>query len=298
MIKGLNDKDIIIDFSLSLGDCIATIPYADKYRIDNNCNTSVRVNSRFKFLFENSYPNLNYVDTTKGFNKIITIDYQFNKKLQEGIVEGLGYENAEWIKPILKIKPKERPIKNKYVVINIHSTLQMKYWNHPDGEKSRGTSPYWNELCHMLRKNGLTPVVVEKDEMFGNFPFYNGFPKKAVKKWGVSLEDTVNYIQHAEFFIGLSSGLGWLAHGLGMKTAMIANFTDEDHEIPLNEENYKRITNKSVCHGCFNNLKSNLKYGFIDWGECPEHKDTDRQFECHTSITPEQVFNEIKEWIR
>ena len=62
---------------------------------------------------------------------------------------------------LLKVKMKERPLKNKYVVINIHSTTQMKYWNHPDGEKVRGDSPYWNELCRMFRKNDLTPVVIE-----------------------------------------------------------------------------------------------------------------------------------------
>ena len=41
----------------------------------------------------------------------------------------------------------------------------------------------------------------------------------------------------------------------------------------------------------------NINFNPSDWYWCPEHKDTDRQFECHTNITPEQVFNEIKEWI-
>ena len=222
-------------------------------------------------------------------------------KLQEGIAELLGYKNAKWIKPLLDIKPKERPVKNKYVVINIHSTAQMKYWNHPDGKRVRGTSPYWNELCRILRKNGLTPVVVEKNEFWGVNPYYNGLPKKSVKRVGMPLEEVVNYIQHAEFFIGLSSGLAWIAHGLGKKTAIIANFTNEDHEIPLDENNYKRITKKDVCHGCWNNPKYDLMSIYKDrndtWDECPEHKDTKREFECHTSITPEQVFNEIEDWI-
>jgi autotransporter strand-loop-strand O-heptosyltransferase len=252
-------------------------------------------------LFENSYPNLNFIDNKEGFDKIINPNYQFYKKLQEGIAEHLGYKNAKWIKPILNIKPKERPIKNKYVVINIHSTTQMKYWNHPDGKQVRGDSPYWNNLCRMLRKNNLTPIVVEKNQLYGVAPNFNGLPKKSVKRVGMPLEDVVNYIQHAEFFIGLSSGLAWIALGLGKKVAIIANFTNEDHEIPIDEYNYKRITNKSVCHGCWNNPKYDLQNIFDNkiavWDECPEHKGTNRQFECHTSITPEHVFNKIEDWI-
>ena len=294
-------KGTIVECSNSLGDTIATIPYVNKYKIDNNCDVSVKINPDYMFLFENSYPNLNFIDNKEGFDEIINANYHFYKKRQEGIAEHLGYKNAKWIKPILDIKPKERPVKNKYVVINIHSTAQMKYWNHPDGKRVRGTSPYWNELCRILRKNGLTPVVVEKNELWGVNPYYNGLPKKSVKRVGMPLEEVVNYIQHAEFFIGLSSGLAWIAHGLGKKTAIIANFTNEDHEIPLDENNYKRITKKDVCHGCWNNPKYDLMSIYKDrndtWDECPEHKDTKREFECHTSITPEQVFNEIEDWI-
>ena len=294
-------KGIIVECSDSLGDTIATIPYVNKYKIDNNCNVSVKINPDYIFLFENSYPNLNFIDNKEGFDKIINPNYQFYKKLQEGIAEHLGYKNAKWIKPILNIKPKERPIKNKYVVINIHSTTQMKYWNHPDGKQVRGDSPYWNNLCRMLRKNNLTPIVVEKNQLYGVAPNFNGLPKKSVKRVGMPLEDVVNYIQHAEFFIGLSSGLAWKALGLGKKVAIIANFTKEDHEIPLDEHNYKRIVNKSVCHGCWNNPKYDLQNIFDNkiavWDECPEHKGTNRQFECHTSITPEHVFNKIEDWI-
>ena len=35
-----------------------------------------------------------------------------------------------------------------------------------------------------------------------------------------------------------------------------------------------------------------------DWGVCPEHKDTPRQFECSKSITGEQVINDIKKLIK
>ena len=38
-------------------------------------------------------------------------------------------------------------------------------------------------------------------------------------------------------------------------------------------------------------------YYISNWDNCPKYENTNRQFECHTSITPEQVFNKIKDWI-
>ena len=40
------------------------------------------------------------------------------------------------------------------------------------------------------------------------------------------------------------------------------------------------------------------KFDPSDWYWCPLHKDTERQFECHTSITPQMVYDEIKNWIK
>jgi autotransporter strand-loop-strand O-heptosyltransferase len=149
----------------------------------------------------------------------------------------------------------------------------------------------------MLRKAGITPVVTEKDELFGKPPFYNGIPKKSVKKLGISLLDTINYIEHAEFFVGLSSGLSWLAHGLGKKVAMISNFSEDWYEFDINDENYIRIINRDVCHGCWNKVGIDFDFVSQDWFWCPKHKGTDRHFECHTSITPQFVFDSIKKWI-
>jgi autotransporter strand-loop-strand O-heptosyltransferase len=70
---------------------------------------------------------------------------------------------------------------------------------------------------------------------------------------------------------------------------MISNFTEEDHEFTSNTT---RITNKSVCNGCWNNPM--FKFDKGDWNWCPEHKDTPRQFECHKSITPQMVMEKIK----
>lgn len=290
-------KVLIKIFSEALGDSIVSMPYISKYQQDQDCDLYVKVNKKFHFLFKESYPNLKLTDNEEGFEEVILIRYWFKKNIQEGFANDLGYPNWEYIKPTINISPKKRPIKGKYVVLGVHSTQQLKYWNHPNGKSVQPLSPNWNKLCAMLRKKGYTPVVVERDELYGEPPYRNGLPKKSNKKIGTSLEDTVNYLQHAEFFIGLSSGLTWLAHSLDTKVVMISNFTEDWHEIPLDYPDYKRITNKSVCHGCFTQANTEYPHDSMDWYWCPKHKDTPRQFECHTSITPNMVMEQINDWL-
>jgi autotransporter strand-loop-strand O-heptosyltransferase len=99
----------------------------------------------------------------------------------------------------------------------------------------------------------------------------------------------MNVIHHSEFFIGLSSGLSWLSWGMGKKVVMISNFTTSDHEFNLD---CIRITNPLVCNGCWN--KPEFKFDKGDWNWCPVHKGTDRQFECHKSITSQMVIDKIQ----
>lgn len=288
---------VLIDLlSNSMGDTIGVMPCIDEFRKIND-KVIVRINPVFEKLFTLSYPDVIFFRENMTYDKSVKIHYDFTKPLQTGFAEQLGFFNWEYIKPKVDSFKKERPIKNKYVTISVHSTSQLKYWNHPNGIKSQIDSTYWSELCSLIRKKGYTPVVVERDELFGIPPFRNGLPKNANKKFGLSLEDTINHIEHSEFFIGLSSGLSWLAHALDKPVAMISNFSEDWHEFGLNDPKYKRITNKSVCHGCWNLVTKEFTFNYDDWYWCPRHRGTDRQFECHTSITPEMVMNEIEDWL-
>ena len=101
------------------------------------------------------------------------------------------------------------------------------------------------------------------------------------------MENAIDYIGNSEFFIGLSSGLSWLAWALGKKVFMISNFSEAGHEFSC-----YRLTNTNVCHGCWNN--PDFKFDKGDWEWCPINKGTDKQFECQKSITPQMVIDEIK----
>lgn len=290
---------VLVETSRALGDTIVTMPYLSKYTNESGNQVFVKLgNPNHSRLFVNSFPNVNFVDCDiLNVDQTISLDHNWLKPIQQGFAEQLGYTNAPYIKPVVDSRKMERPIKSKYAVLSVHSTAQLKYWNHPGGNLVMRDAPNWNVLCDMLRKSGITPVVTEMHELFGSVPYFNGLPKKAVKKIGISLEDTANYIEHAEFFIGLSSGLAWLAHGLGQRVAMIANFSEDWYEGCSEDDRFVRIANRSVCNGCWNKVGLNFEFDRSDWFWCPQHKGTNRQFECHTSITPEQVFESIKKWI-
>ena len=93
-------------------------------------------------------------------------------------------------------------------------------------------------------------------------------------------------MQESELFIGISSGLSWLAWGADVPVVLISGFTDIYTE-PLIGVN--RLINKDVCNSCW----SNYDFDPGDWNWCPVHKGTDKQFECSKNITSKDVIKEI-----
>jgi autotransporter strand-loop-strand O-heptosyltransferase len=110
----------------------------------------------------------------------------------------------------------------------------------------------------------------------------NKNPKGVIKVDGKSLEEIGSILLGSQGFIGLSSGLSWLSWALNVPTILISGVTETTLE-PTS--NIHRIINEEVCHGCF----ARHLFDKGDWNWCPDHKGTDRQFECTKSITFQMV---------
>jgi autotransporter strand-loop-strand O-heptosyltransferase len=277
-----NNKKVFISFdSSSLGDTISWLPYCEEFRMKHNCEVVV---STFKnFFFEKSYPNIKFVQPGSVVNNIhgmfkigwfydnnLEPEYPSSIPLQKAITNILGLDFKE-IQSNVYFEPKSRPYDDKYICIATNSTAGCKLWNHPTG---------WKDLINYLLGKGYKVINISKD----------GDKIDGVQNLkDDSMLNTMNVIHHSEFVIGLSSGLSWLSWGLGKHVVMISNFTEGDHEFT---SNCTRITNPDVCNGCWNNPM--FKFDKGDWFWCPEHKGTERQFECHKSITPEMVIDKIK----
>jgi len=277
----LTNKRVYISFdSKSLGDSIAWIPYVLEFKKKHDCK--VIVSTFWNHLFEKEYPEIEFVvpgTTVHNLYAMYTIGWFYNNDkepvlpniipLQQTITNILGLEFNE-IKPNIHTTIHPRPYKNKYVTIATNSTSGCKFW----------TKEGWQELINYLHNLGYKVINVSKEDN----PF-----KNANKIKNTSIHHTMNVIHHSEFFIGLSSGLSWLAWGLGKQVVMISNFTNEEHEFIFN---CTRIVNRSVCNGCWNKPEFTFDKG--DWNWCPVNKGTEKQFECHTSITSEMVIQQIQ----
>ena len=282
----MNEKILFSMNSSALGDTIGAIPYAQKWAEEKSKKVDVLLNHIVLF-DPQDYPNLNLISSNtpnfdfSSYTDISRFEYFFDRPLQKGYSDQMGLEYQEMRAKIKKVKG-ERPIKNKYVCIGVHTTAQCKYWNYPDG---------WELLCKNLRKMGYTPVSLDMHEIFGIENMWNKVPDSCVKKLGMSLDQIILHLQHCEFFIGVSSGLSWLSWAIGKKVVMISGTTDPENEFQTNNV---RIHNDKVCNGCFTKVNK-YKFDSGDWMWCPVNKGTPKWFECTTSITPDEVMDRIIE---
>ena len=278
-------KRVLVDMNTkALGDTIAWIPYVEKYRLKNGYE--VFCSTHHNSILKKVYSGIKFIEPG-GFVEDCddVVELGFSKtpeKIRRGGVQGvasflLGFESYIEEKPKIHIEDKERQIKEKYVCIATQSTAQAKYWNKKGG---------WDKIVGYLNKLGYKVICIDKDSEFGSKSQRNIIPQKAIDKTGnFSLQDRITDIYNCEFFIGLSSGLSWLAWALGKKVILISGFTETFNEFSTPY----RIINKEVCHGCWNKEDFDRN----NWNWCPYHEGTDRQFECTKKISHQEVKKEI-----
>ena len=125
-------------------------------------------------------------------------------------------------------------------------------------------------------------ICVDRDHYFGNTEKKNSIPENCIHYAGESLSDIVNCLHHCEFFIGLSSGLSWLAWACCKPVIMICGFLEANYHF----DSAYYIQNKNVCNCCWN---KGHEFDSSNWMWCPENKN----FECSTEISFETVKNNI-----
>ena len=284
----LKEKILVELVTNALGDSIAFVPYANEFSRINS--KKIDVSCSYSNLFDSVYPDINFVDrnvSVSGYTDYISVDYLFDMPLQKGMSYQLGLDYKE-IRPIINQPLGEtRKIKGRYICFSMHSTAQAKHWNNNNS---------WYKLCEELIKIGITPVCIDRYKSFGNEGSWNPIPTNCMDRTGGDLNEMSLLIRDCEFFIGLSSGLSWLAHGLDKRVVMISGVTTKDNEF---NTDCIRIHREDVCNSCFNNPE---KFTFDpgDWFWCPENKGTPKQFECTKKISAKQVMDTIddKGWFK
>jgi autotransporter strand-loop-strand O-heptosyltransferase len=272
----LKNKNVLIDFnSSSLGDNIAWIPFVEEFRQKHNCN--VYCATWFNSMFEKEYPEINFINQGGNVNNLYTrynfgwwfgnMDYNPRDcreiPLQQTATDILGLDYKE-IKTKITIPDKPRTIDEPYVCIGIHGTAQCKYWNHKDG---------WQKVVDYLNKQGYKVVLISKENSFGVEPFMNYPPENIIDKTGdYSLEDRMVDLNHAEYYIGIGSGLSWLAWAVGTPTILISSMSKPWHEFTTNSI---RVYKESKNSGFWNNSKYRFDRGVWNWNPIKKMKSLD-----------------------
>jgi autotransporter strand-loop-strand O-heptosyltransferase len=236
--------------------------YKVQYGFSNDDNLNLN-----KLLEKNS--RIGYIPGISFWNKNESPYHPNLKPLAEFGSSVLGLDYIER-RPIFEQINNERPIEKKYICISEFASGVEKQWNNKIG---------WQTLVDELKRLGYEVVSISKEK--SNL-------KNVTKRNGdFDLEDRIWYLQHCEFFIGVSSGLSWLAWASGKKVVIISGITVKNNEF---YEDCIRIINETVCHGCWNLEEHCDKFVFRRAPLCPENKN----FTCSRSISPKMVIDEIK----
>jgi autotransporter strand-loop-strand O-heptosyltransferase len=286
------DKDVIIQFPIgTLGDTLAWFPYAEKFQKAHGCRLTCALSGLIIPILKDAYPDITLVTHEEMVEqKLVEKSYAtysmglfFDDKdctwqptdfRHVGLHRTAGYilgVDPTEVAPRLGIPDEGRPIPEPYVCIAVQSSSGCKMWNNPTG---------WLEVVSHLKKKGYRVICIDQKPVHGSGLLYTHIPFGCEDQTGDRpLAERARWLRHAELFVGLSSGLAWLAWAAGVKSLVISGFTH-----PTNEYTTPfRVINWHACNSCWNDPKERFNHTDFMW--CPRHQNTPRHFECTKLIT-------------
>lgn len=299
-VLNLEGQQVLVSFPVgTLGDLVGWVPYAERFRHLHGCKVSCTLGQPIAEIFKTAYPDLIFYTPDRYLSEAdnntppyatYRIGLFFGGNITDQPVDFrhtglhrtaghiLGVDPSEII-PDLRLNAR-RIISEPYVCIATKSTCQAKFWNNGTG---------WSEVIAFLKTQGYRVLCIDRDPTVGQGFVWNHTPVGAEDFTGDRpLSERVALLQHADFFIGLGSGLSWLAWACRIPVVLISGFSLPGCEFATPY----RVFNTHVCNGCWDDFSQTFDHHDYFW--CPRHKGTDRQFECTRFITGRQVIGHIK----
>ncbi|MBW4023688.1 MAG: autotransporter strand-loop-strand O-heptosyltransferase [Proteobacteria bacterium] len=290
-------QDVLIRFHVgTLGDILAWFPYAAEFARLHGCRLTCSMSELLIPLFRDVYPAIRFVTPDAASDRPYYATYKVmmffgdrdrlwntcegrTLSLQQNAAYLLGVDPEER-RPMLALPDEARPIPEPYVCIATQATGQAKYWNNPDG---------WDQVVAFLQGLGLRVICIDQKPVTSVGFIRNSMPRAAEDQTGDRpLVERALWLRHATLFVGLSSGLSWLAWAAGAPVVMISGFTHPTNEFSTPY----RVINWHACNSCWNDDTAPFESGDFLW--CPRHKDTPRMFECSRLITAHHVIGAIR----
>jgi autotransporter strand-loop-strand O-heptosyltransferase len=295
------DKDILIQLPIgTLGDILAWFPYVERFQETHGGNVTCALSPLLADLLRPAYPTLRLVDHDTVESE------ELAQKTYATYCIGLFFDDAQFvwqptdfrhvglhrtagyilgvdpseIRPRLVLPDESRPFPEPYVCIAVQSSTQCKHWNNPDG---------WHQLIAFLKGAGYRVICIDQKRVGGSGLNYNHIPHGSEDFTGdLPLVERARFLKHAAAFVGLSSGLAWLAWAAGTPVVLISGFTHPNNEF----ETPYRVINWHTCNSCWNDVR--LRFDHHDFMWCPRHAGTSQQFECTRLITGHHVIETVK----
>ena len=275
----------------ALGDTLALLPVVDKLRKNFRCDVSLNLPEYLREFAAHLYPEISVVDTTDGeyyatfYPNLLRGNSPINPAdSRDGNMTRLHGEilGVDWIPQKAIFKPTAPPVTSEpYVCIGVQASANSKCWLWQNG---------WDVVIDYLKTLGYRVFCIDKNATETNNGITIEKPAGAEDFTGnFSIMERANMLYHAEFFIGLSSGLAWVADAVNCPVVMICGFSKDWFEFYTPY----RVINRLVCTGCLNDIHDS---DFLS-GLCPRHNDTPRAFECQKKISPHQVIETIERLI-
>jgi autotransporter strand-loop-strand O-heptosyltransferase len=286
------DREVLVQFPVgTLGDILAWFPYAEKFRVAHGCRLTCALSGLIIPLIKDAYPQIAFVTHEEMVEQKLTervyatysMGLFFDDKdnvwqptdfrhvgLHRTAGYILGVDPAE-TPPRISLPDNSRPIPEPYVCIAVQSSSGCKMWNNPTG---------WHEVVAHIKARGYRVICIDQKPVHGSGLLYTHIPHGAEDETGDRpLTERARWLAHAAAFVGLSSGLAWLAWAAGAPTVLISGFTHPTNEFTTPY----RVINWHACNSCWNDPKERFQHTDFMW--CPRHQNTPRHFECTKLIT-------------
>ena len=277
----LEGKEILMHFdSFCLGDTICFSAFIDAF-LEYHKPKKVIISTFFPHLFKSTDDRYEFINANQKLKLTIDklLDVGYDKNSLDDTKGGMMYASKRTMLLPQETKPGKCPvipyerkvIPNK-IAIAPESLKKIAQWNFFGNYG-------WQQLVNEIVNSGfvVSNVSYENTMSLKNVTGFHGHDDIRV---------ALNEILSSRVFVGLSSGLAWLAWAYNVPVVMISGFTKEHNEFDC-----FRVINKFSCNGCFN-LFQNIQ------STCPLFLGTDRENECHKSITPKMIIDKINEVLK
>ncbi len=285
-------QEVLVAFPVgTLGDTLGWLPYAERFQQRHGCRLTCAIAERLIPLFRDAYPDIAFVTHEQVEPERFYATYNLGLFFDDAACEWqptdfrhvglhrtagyiLGVDPAE-AAPRIVLDDPSRPLGEPYVVIAAQASTHAKKWNNPHG---------WHEVVAWLRARGFRVVCIDRERAHGAGLAWTHIPHGCEDQTGDRpLQERARWLRHAAAFVGVSSGLAWLAWAAGCPVALVSGFTHPTNEFAA----AARVINWHACNSCWNDPRHRFDHNDFLW--CPRHAGSDRQFECSRLITAEQV---------